>query len=173
MKTYTVKEVAALLGTNPETVRRWIRDGKLQAAGNARKKGENKMILESALAAFLKTSPKYAAVAASPLTLGVGAAALGVFGVTNAVLAVRKAREQELKQARVGADAVYAVLAARISEEREKLEGLLDDRAQLDQKIQIETDLLNQLLDNLGGLRDAAAVQHQQKKEEQNHEPRG
>jgi transposase-like protein len=27
MKTYSVKEIADLLGTNPETVRRWIRNG--------------------------------------------------------------------------------------------------------------------------------------------------
>lgn len=26
---YTVEDVAALLGKNPETVRRWLRDGKL------------------------------------------------------------------------------------------------------------------------------------------------
>lgn len=39
MKTYTVKEIAELLGTNPETVRRWIRDGKVQAEANSMKKG--------------------------------------------------------------------------------------------------------------------------------------
>ena len=49
MRTYTVKEIAELLGTNPETVRRWIRDGKLQAVTNSKKKGENKVILEGAL----------------------------------------------------------------------------------------------------------------------------
>lgn len=26
MKTYTVKEISEMLNTNPETVRRWIRD---------------------------------------------------------------------------------------------------------------------------------------------------
>ena len=31
MKTYSVKEIADLLNTNPETVRRWIRDKKLEA----------------------------------------------------------------------------------------------------------------------------------------------
>lgn len=73
MKTYTVKEIAELLDTNPETVRRWIRDGKLQAVTNSKKEGENKVILEGALNAFLKTFPKYAATLAAPFTLGVGA----------------------------------------------------------------------------------------------------
>lgn len=172
MKTYTVKEIAELLGTNPETVRRWIRDGKLQAEANSKKKGENKVILEGALNAFLKAFPKYAATLAAPLTLGVGAATLGVLGVTNAVLAVRKAKEQELDKARVGVDSVYAFIATRISEERTKLESLLKNRAELDQKIQIETDLLNQLLDNLNGLSEATANQHSKPKEEENNEPR-
>lgn len=169
MKTYTVKEIAELLGTNPETVRRWIRDGKLQAVTNSKKKGENKVILEGALNAFLKTSPKYAATLAAPFTLGV--TALGVLGVTNAALAVWKAKEQELGKARVGVDSVYAFLATRINEERTKLEALLNDRAELDKKIQIETDLLNQLLDNLNELSDATVNQHQKSKEKCINEP--
>lgn len=172
MKTYTVKEIADLLGTNPETVRRWIRDGKLKAVANSKKKGENKVILEGALNAFLKTSPKYAATLAAPLALGAGAAALGVLGVTNAVLAVRKAKEQELDKERVGVDAVYAFLTTRIGEERTKLEALLNDRAELDQTIQIETELLNQLLDNLNELSDAAVNQYPKSKEEDNNESR-
>lgn len=171
MKTYTVKEIAELLGTNPETVRRWIRDGKLQAVTNSKKKGENKVILEGALNAFLKASPKYAATLAAPFTLGVGAAALGVLGVTNAALAVWKAKQQELEKARVGVDSVYAFLATRINEERTKLETLLNERAELDKKIQIETDLLNQLLDNLNGLSDATVNQHPKYKEKCTNEP--
>lgn len=172
MKTYTVKEIADLLGTNPETVRRWIRDGKLQATANSKKKGENKVILEGALNAFLRATPKYAATLAAPLTLSMGAATLGVLGVTNAVLAVRKAKEQEVRKACIGVDSVYAFLATRISEERAKLETLLNDRAELDQKIQIETDLLNHLLDNLNELSDATVNQHSKSKEEGNNEPR-
>lgn len=172
MKTYTVKEIADLLGTNPETVRRWIRDGKLQAVANSKRKGENKVILEGALKAFLKATPKYAATLAAPLTLGVGAATLGVLGVTNAVLAVRNAKEQELEKACIGVDSVYAFLATRISEERTKLEAMLNERAELDQKIQIETELLNQLLDNLNELSDATVNQHPKSKKEDNDELR-
>lgn len=171
MKTYTVKEIAELLGTNPETVRRWIRDGKLQAVTNSKKKGENKVILEGALNAFLNASPKYAATLAAPFTLGVGATALGILGVTNAALAIWKAKEQELEKARVGVDSVYAFLATRINEERTKLEALLNERAELDKKIQIETDLLNQLLDNINELNDATVNQHPKSKEKCPHEP--
>lgn len=37
MKTYSVKEIAEMLNTNPETVRRWIRDKKLDATIESKK----------------------------------------------------------------------------------------------------------------------------------------
>lgn len=39
MKIYTVNEIAYLLGLNPETIRRWVRSGKLKAIQNSRKEG--------------------------------------------------------------------------------------------------------------------------------------
>ena len=38
MDTYSVKEIADMLNTNPETVRRWIRSGKLEAIQESRKR---------------------------------------------------------------------------------------------------------------------------------------
>ncbi|MCI6533911.1 MAG: helix-turn-helix domain-containing protein [Lachnospiraceae bacterium] len=57
MKTYTVKEIADMLNTNPETVRRWIRNGKLHAEKNSNKSGN--VILETSLNTFASTMPKY------------------------------------------------------------------------------------------------------------------
>lgn len=157
MKTYSVKEIADLLGTSQETVRRWIRDGKLQAVDNTKKKGENKVILESALAAFLETAPRYAVNIAVSLPWGAGV--MAVAGVTSALLAVKKAEDQNLLKAKVGADSVYAFLAKKISEERLQLEQMLTERNELDKKIQIQTKSLNQLVDNLRELNDATANQ--------------
>ena len=67
MKTYTVRQISEMLNTNPETVRRWIRDKKLNAEQSFRKDGN--IITEEALQRFLKSTPKYA------LRVGVGAAA--------------------------------------------------------------------------------------------------
>lgn len=39
MKSYNVKEIAEMLNTNPETVRRWIRDKKLDATIVSKKGG--------------------------------------------------------------------------------------------------------------------------------------
>ena len=58
MDTYSVKEIADMLDTNPETVRRWIRSGKLEAIQKSRKGGN--VVTKAMLDAFLKTSPKYA-----------------------------------------------------------------------------------------------------------------
>ena len=70
MKTYSVKQIAEMLSTNPETVRRWIRDDKIKAVQVSRKGGN--IVTEAELERFIKTTPKYFA----KLTAGVGLAAL-------------------------------------------------------------------------------------------------
>lgn len=57
MGTYTVKEIAEKLNTNPETVRRWIRSGKLKAEQSSRKEGN--VISEEELQKFISVSPKF------------------------------------------------------------------------------------------------------------------
>lgn len=70
MKTYSVKQIAEMLGTNPETVRRWIRDDKMKAVQISRKNGN--IVTEAELERFIKATPKYL----SKFTTGVGLAAL-------------------------------------------------------------------------------------------------
>jgi excisionase family DNA binding protein len=70
MKTYSVKQIAKMLGTNPETVRRWIRDDKMKAVQVSRKDGN--IVTEAELERFIKATPKYF----SKLTAGVGLTAM-------------------------------------------------------------------------------------------------
>ncbi len=86
---FSVKTVADLLGTNEETVRRWIRDEKLQAEIQSKKKGYS--ISESQLADFLKTSARYAGISAVS-TLIPGFAPLTAAAI--AVLGLRKRKDQ-------------------------------------------------------------------------------
>lgn len=65
MKMYNVKEIADMLSTNPETVRRWIRGGRLGADQESRKGGN--MISEEELQSFLDKNPKYASLAGQSL----------------------------------------------------------------------------------------------------------
>lgn len=57
MKFFNVKQISDMLETNPETVRRWIRDGKLVAEQSSRKSGN--VVSEESLLLFLNASPKY------------------------------------------------------------------------------------------------------------------
>lgn len=57
MVTYTVKEIAEMLNTNQETVRRWIRSGKLESIQSSRKEGN--MVTQSMFEKFISSSSKY------------------------------------------------------------------------------------------------------------------
>ena len=94
MDTYNVKQIADMLNTQPETVRRWIRSGKLYAEKASRKDGH--VVTESDLNKFLKSSPKYASMAGG--LIGVAAAlpvaAVPVGGIAATYLAAaKKAKE--------------------------------------------------------------------------------
>ena len=81
MQEYTVKQISEMLHTNPETVRRWIRTGKLKATQNSKKNGN--IITDTAFQQFLKTMQKYAAML---MTLPVTASASSISFSTGILL---------------------------------------------------------------------------------------
>lgn len=93
METYSVKQIADMLNTKPETVRRWIRSGKLKAEQSSRKDGN--VITEGDLNNFLKSSPKYAGLIAGAVGLIAGpiAAIPLAGGIVATYLAMEKDRE--------------------------------------------------------------------------------
>lgn len=156
MKEYSVKDIADLLGTNQETVRRWIRSGKLKAVDDSGKKGENKVVLDSALNAFLRTTPKYATIAstlAGTFSLGLGAATFGIAGALNAafaaVSAAKRVEKERASKTRANKDDMIEFIARAIKEDRSKLEGLILSREELDKQIQTQTEVLNTRLRQL------------------------
>lgn len=74
METYSVKQIAELLETNPETVRRWIREKKLKAVQVSRKEGN--VVSEDDLRRFLSSTPKY--FSKLPLVMGVFSPVVGI-----------------------------------------------------------------------------------------------
>ena len=82
MKTYNVREISELLDTNQETVRRWIRSGKLEAEKESRKTGN--VVSEEALYRFLKSTTKYAGIAAG---MAIANPIVGIPSVVGAVSA--------------------------------------------------------------------------------------
>lgn len=69
MANYSVKQIAEMLDTNPETVRRWIRAGRLESSQASKKEGN--VVSEEALKTFLERTPKYAAAAAGMAAAGI------------------------------------------------------------------------------------------------------
>ena len=57
MNTYKTKEISELLEVSEETVRRWIRSGKLKAEKSSKKQGN--IVNEKDLFEFVSDNPKY------------------------------------------------------------------------------------------------------------------
>ena len=96
MDTYNVKQIADMLNTQPETVRRWIRSGKLHAEKASRKDGH--VVTEGDLNNFLKSSPKYASMAGGLLgaAMIMPIAAVPVVGVLQLLIWQQPKRQRRL-----------------------------------------------------------------------------
>ncbi len=97
---YTVKEIANMLNTNPETVRRWIRSKKLKAQKYSNKEGH--VVDETELEQFLSTMPKYAhaAVRFGSIVTAVGGAAIpgyigGLIGILGTEIAIKAGNDKK------------------------------------------------------------------------------
>lgn len=134
MNTYSVKEIADMLNTNPETVRRWIRSGKLEAIQESRKRGN--VVTKSMLDAFLKTSPKYAGIAAGlfpPVGLATATAV-----VVGSVLAQQVLKNNEIKEAHVNATEIRKLLLANIQSSKENIARKKEGIKHLQEEIEEE-----------------------------------
>ena len=118
MDTYSVKEIAGMLNTNPETVRRWIRSGKLEAIQESRKGGN--VVTKAMLDAFLKNSPKYVGIAtgllASPVGLTTATAA-----IVGGILAKQLIKNDEIKNAHVNTSEIRKLLLSNIQSSKENI----------------------------------------------------
>ena len=111
--TYNVKQIAEMLGTNPETVRRWIRDGKLTAVQASRRAGN--VVTEKELQRFVNATPKYAALGLGLLPF---APAFSVGLIAGVMAAYLKASSQ--KNEHVSQDGFKEFLENRISDLEEE-----------------------------------------------------
>lgn len=141
MKTYSVKEIADMLNTNPETVRRWIRDKKLEATIESKKGGH--IVYESALQTFLKSSPKYASIATTAVfsTMMVGG-----------LIAQKVIDVEQLKKARISEADIIKFLQAEIETRIASIESKRESIKQLDIQIkteQIQIEAFQKMIENL------------------------
>lgn len=110
MKTYTVKEISELLDKNPETVRRWIRSGKLGAVQESRKGGN--LVTEQMLSDFLNATPKYSKNSSAFFT-GVAAASIVVLG---SIIAKKVSNTDSVKNTQITEEQMNRVLEKEIAD---------------------------------------------------------
>lgn len=152
MKSYNVKEIAELLHTNPETVRRWIRKGKLEATkGSSRKEGST--VSSAALQAFLKETPKYAASAASAISSPaalVSAVALAAFG---GIAAAKIESGNAIENASVDTIQICAYIEKETNSLKRSIARKRKTIEQLEQEMQKDEETLEELEKLLEGIK--------------------
>lgn len=129
MDTYTVKEVAKMMNTSEETVRRWIRSGKLKANMDSRKKGS--VITDAMLREFTRNTPKYAAALANPIGRIVAASTLllGTFVAKN----IEKG--EAIKNSTVDSEEIKKILKENLVTVNANIKNKKKAIAQLEQEI--------------------------------------
>ena len=150
MKTYSVKEIAEMLNTNPETVRRWIRDKKLDATIESKKGGH--IVYETALREFLKSSPKYAAAAKASLAGAVVGAAVLPTVMVGGLVAQKLIDTEQLKKARISNKDVVCFLRSEIQKYDEAIKAKEDTIHQLQKQIDADKSQITEfqkLIDSL------------------------
>lgn len=150
MKTYSVKEIAEMLNTNPETVRRWIRDKKLDATIESKKGGH--IVYEAALHEFLKSSPKYAAAAKASLAGAVVGAAVLPTVMVGGLVAQKLIDAEQLKKARISNKDIINFLRGEIQRYTEAIKAKEDTIHQLQKQIeadQLQITEFQKLVDSL------------------------
>lgn len=137
-KSYKVNEVATLLGTNEETVRRWIRIDKLHASQQSKKTGN--IISDDDLRTFLQDYPKYfkrfmastASVAeqtTANFIAGLGLSILGAAGVTAVKILRTNRTKDDISQEDIIRFAKQQIdkLEARIKQKRSAIAELEEE----------------------------------------------
>lgn len=146
MKSYSVKEIAGILNTNPETVRRWIRSGKLSSTMTSNKSGN--MVSADSLNKFIKETPKYATQLAGSMMSSPIALSLVVGGIIGGLVSsVISSDKKKIKKEDIQKSLNRQIVDCekRIADNKTKL-------GQLKSKIETDESSLQQLrfaLDNL------------------------
>ncbi len=146
LKSYSVKEIANMLNTNPETVRRWIRDKKLDATIVSKKGGH--IVYETAFREFLKSSPKYAATARAYLA---GTAIMSTVMV-GGLITQKLIDAEQLKKARISNNDVINFLQGEIKRCMDAIKAKEDTVKQLLKQIeadQLQITEFQKLIDSL------------------------
>ena len=122
-------EVIAGYNTSEETVRRWIRSGKLKANMNSRKKGS--VITDAMLREFTKNTPKYAAALTTPIG-GIVAASTLLLGT---LVAKNVEKGEAIKNSTIDSEEIKKILKENLATVKINIKNKKKAIAQLEQEI--------------------------------------
>lgn len=143
--TYTVKQIADMLNTNEETVRRWIRTGKLTATQTSKKIGN--VVTSDALKSFARAMPKYAPLIKATSSTPMMFTAVIATMIGGLVAALDDKTSKEVTQ-----NDVKRLLERKIQEQKESINKKAKQIKKLQDELEKETESLANFqytLDNL------------------------
>lgn len=144
-KTFTVKQIADMLNTNEETVRRWIRTGKLSATQSSKKLGN--VVTTDALKSFAKIMPKYAPLIKATSSTPMMFTAVVATMIGSLVVALDDKTSQDITP-----NEVKILLEKKVQERREAINKKARQIKKLQDELEKETESLANFqyaLDNL------------------------
>lgn len=153
MKSYSVKEVADMLGTNPETVRRWIRSGKLEATRGASRK-EGNSVSSEALKKFMKIAPKYAAAVGAAMSSPAAIVSASVLAAIGGAVAAKSQSEADIANAAADATQISKYLESEVRALEESISRKEETISQLKQDIEKDRSSLIGLKELLDQIKD-------------------
>ena len=140
METYSVKQIAEMLNTQPETVRRWIRNGKLNAEKASRKDGH--VVTEEDLNKFLKNSPKYAGITSGVVGMAAALSPIAavpiVGGIAASALLVSSQLKKEQSEGKFSREDLKRFLIEEIERRNQSINQKLVTIEQLQREIAID-----------------------------------
>ena len=140
-----------MLNTNPETIRRWIRDKKLDATIVSKKGGH--IIYEADLRNFLNSSPKYASKAKASLA---GATVLPTV-MTAGLIAQKLIDKEQLVKAQISNKDIIDFLRGEIKKYNEAIKMKENAIHQIQKQIQddqLKITEFQKLVDKLSAVTD-------------------
>ena len=144
MEYYTVKEVAVLLSVNEETVRRWIRDEKLEAERGSGRQGSK--VTSVALKKFLDENKGFMTTVAAT-NLGIAKSAAGAI-MAGAAMA----------SATIGGSLVAGVITGAISILKSQNKNKTEMKFELMEKENELNNIETKLKNEIAGLKNEIAI---------------
>lgn len=144
MEEFTVKQIAEMLNTNPETVRRWIRSGKLESTLSSKKEGN--VVSSEALEKFAKKMPKYSTLLSVAAMAGPILGPIAPFSIGMGVLAASKFHKtSEKEDEKINIEKIRLILQKDINKSKKKIQSNTKLIKLLEKEIQEEQEKVDQL----------------------------